>query len=294
MALRKLFDVLEYIGIDLCPIDLAADVEPLLGVLRGQITANFFLFFFARGDFVYLYDEDIRGDKCDDAEGKCSFGEFDDCALCQGDILATVELGANFIFTSVTVRLAETDTVSGCATSSPEQRCINGLGSSLKDVGVSCDVHAECLNDACGRTGFDGDSLACCASGHATRVGGFDYCTEQPDGTKCGGTIVSVDSMCASGLCRNDICTRKKPVGESCSLNLDCENNACGRNAYIGEGNRLTCCESGRNTRSGGFDYCTERPRGTRCGVTGVNSDAMCASGKCSCNGFLCTQFSCF
>jgi hypothetical protein len=148
-------------------------------------------------------------------------------------------------------------------------------------VGSKCTENADCKNGACGRqTAQDGAPLICCPSGHTDTYGGYDYCTEMPDGSVCWS-----DAMCAGGTCKGNAggfqkgtCTGNVPVGGSCSEDADCRNRACGRKtAAPNEG--LSCCASGHTTTYAGYDYCTDMPAGSICW-----SDAMCASGNCKGN----------
>lgn len=68
-----------------------------------------------------------------------------------------------------------------------------------------------------------------------------------------------------------------KKVGASCSIDLQCNNGACGRpNA---DTNNLVCCPSGNTTSYWGYDYCTGMANGTSCWL-----DTMCQSGSCKGN----------
>lgn len=70
----------------------------------------------------------------------------------------------------------------------------------------------------------------------------------------------------------------KFDVGESCSIDADCKNNACARETAADNAPK-TCCSSGKNSRYAGYDYCSEMPNGSTCW-----SDAMCASKTCKGN----------
>jgi hypothetical protein len=147
--------------------------------------------------------------------------------------------------------------------------------------GKPCDKNCDCKNGACGRaTAADGAELTCCNSGKTTGYAGFDYCGDMPDDSVCWS-----NAMCQSGFCRdNGGGTRKGKCGkgivnDSCGINNDCKNGACGR-ATAADGAELTCCKSGKTQMFGGFDYCTDMPDGSVCW-----SDAMCQSGLCDGNG---------
>lgn len=115
------------------------------------------------------------------------------------------------------------------------------------DVGEACASHSECQNLACGKTCYD-CSYKCCESG------GTHYVFFK--GTYCNENLP------------------KKPKGESCAWNGDCENDACGRLAYL-DGDEKVCCPSGEVFLGLGYRYCTDRPEGTKCYF-----DSQC-SGKC-------------
>lgn len=70
----------------------------------------------------------------------------------------------------------------------------------------------------------------------------------------------------------------RKAVGESCDVNDDCQNDACGRQTAA-EGAKKVCCASGEAKMYAGYDYCTQMTDGARCW-----SDAQCASGLCEGN----------
>jgi hypothetical protein len=70
----------------------------------------------------------------------------------------------------------------------------------------------------------------------------------------------------------------KKAVGETCDVDSDCVNDACGR-ATAAEGAGKICCPSGSAPMYAGYDYCSQMADGSRCW-----SDAMCASQICAGN----------
>jgi hypothetical protein len=145
-----------------------------------------------------------------------------------------------------------------------------------------CSSNSDCTNGACGRkTAADGAELICCPSGKTDLYDGYDYCTGMPDGSTCWS-----DAMCANGYCRDNAGGLKKgtcgkvATDGKCSSNSDCTNGACGRKTAA-DGAELICCPSGKTDLYGGFDYCTQMPKGSTCW-----SDAMCASGSCSGNRY--------
>ncbi|NEV60940.1 hypothetical protein [Thiorhodococcus minor] len=149
-----------------------------------------------------------------------------------------------------------------------------------KRVSEDCTSNAECKNNACGRIDAGSGALVCCPSGSIATYAGFDYCTQIADGRPCWS-----DVMCASGHCRDNkgglqkgTCSQLARVGETCSVDSDCDNHACGR-ATAAENTSLTCCASGNTTRYAGYDYCASMADNSSCW-----SDAMCASGYCKGN----------
>ena len=158
-----------------------------------------------------------------------------------------------------------------------------GTCSSRKAVAKPCSSNTECYNNACGRpTAADGAALECCSSGGIVKYGGYDYCKEMPEGATCWS-----DAMCQTGSCKGNAgglqkgtcSSTSKVVGEACSSNTDCANNACGR-PTAADGAALECCSSGGIVTYGGYDYCTEMPEGATCW-----SDAMCKAGIANCKG---------
>lgn len=147
------------------------------------------------------------------------------------------------------------------------------------DNGGSCYYDADCTSNACGRLQAGTNApLSCCPSGSTDLFGGYYYCTEMPNGTSC-----YSDAMCANGYCADDedpaaypgFCTGNAKVGELCSIDSNCQNNACGRPSASTDATPV-CCPSGAITLYGGYYYCTKLSAGTSC-----YSDSMCASGLC-------------
>lgn len=154
-------------------------------------------------------------------------------------------------------------------------------GNFRRNSGDSCSHNFNCTNGACGReTAADDAPLICCPSGALDNFGGFDYCTEMPNGSTCWS-----DAMCAGGDCSGNLggfqkgtCVGNNPTGATCTSNSDCANDACGRQT-ADDNAPLICCPSGETDLFGGFDYCTEMPNGSVCW-----SDSMCANGLCQGN----------
>jgi len=64
-------------------------------------------------------------------------------------------------------------------------------------AGQPCTSNSDCKNNTCGRqTAADGAPLVCCPSGDTRTYGGYDYCSNMPNGSTCWS-----DAMCASDYC---------------------------------------------------------------------------------------------
>ena len=149
------------------------------------------------------------------------------------------------------------------------------------EVSVECSKNCDCKNGACGRaSAADGILTKCCKTGKVISYAGYDYCSDMEDNSVCWS-----NAMCATGFCRdNGGGTRKGRcgkgnMGDSCGINNDCVNGACGRESAA-DSTSLTCCKSGAVTLFDGFDYCKGMPDETVCW-----SNDMCASGFCRDNG---------
>lgn len=97
-----------------------------------------------------------------------------------------------------------------------------------QNVGQSCAIDANCVNSACGRESAGGNKV-CCPSNNTERYGGYDYCTEMPNGNAC-----FSNAMCASGACigpwgKEGVCDNAKNK-ESCDNMFKTQvlNGACG------------------------------------------------------------------
>ena len=128
-----------------------------------------------------------------------------------------------------------------------------------KQAGELCDWDTDCSNRACGfKLNESGDKqMVCCPSGQQK---------VEPGDSR---------SWCTGAA-----------VGERCSWNNNCANDACGREtADESNNNKLICCPSGKVVQSsliaGARDYCSNMPSGTAC-----YSDASCASGECDGNAY--------
>ena len=82
-------------------------------------------------------------------------------------------------------------------------------------AGERCDQDTSCASQNCGYGGGDAaQDLQCCADGHAHTVQPpglpykLKYCAHLPLGARCG----VMDEVCASGACRQGVCSRVVPT----------------------------------------------------------------------------------
>jgi Fungal cellulose binding domain len=176
--LQEATSVLEFIGLDLCPIQFKGTIRPFMGVLEGEVTAAV-LMLYVTGNVMLQYETETRNSLrlCDGAQ--CSNGENEDCAMCSGEMYATVEFGVKFLFVNFKKTLAQTDVIEKCtSTDSSTGQCSSGLGESDKtkwDDGKICGLGTTC--NQCANPATYWESLA------------FTACGSEPcwaDGTVCG------------------------------------------------------------------------------------------------------------
>jgi hypothetical protein len=129
--LGPLPNAMKYLGVDLCPIEFAGTVRPLVGVLEGTFSASA-LMLYATGSVMLQYETRTR-DGLSLCEGiHCSSDESnaDYCAMCAGDILAKVVVGVRSLFFNIETTLAETPRADRCAgtntSSSSTGQCSRG------------------------------------------------------------------------------------------------------------------------------------------------------------------------
>ena len=91
-------------------------------------------------------------------------------------------------------------------------------------------------------------------------------------------TSCKSDAMCASDLCLDSVCTRKKNDGEICRGGWDylCLSDECG---YKYAGSSTYVCCAGEAIEHGGNDYCDRLEDGVSCWL-----DVMCRGGYCGGN----------
>ncbi|KAJ3225503.1 hypothetical protein HDU78_010638, partial [Chytriomyces hyalinus] len=75
-------------------------------------------------------------------------------------------------------------------------------------AGATCKQNRDCQNRACGRFGKGGD-YQCCPRATLEVWGTSDYCMGVVTGTSC-----HTDAKCASGYCKDNVCTERKQNGE--------------------------------------------------------------------------------
>lgn len=145
-------------------------------------------------------------------------------------------------------------------------------------VGATCDSNSQCNNNVCGyQSGATGAPLICCPSGQSDLFGGFNFCTQIPNGSPCWS-----DAMCASGVCIGNeggvtrgVCNGPLPTGAVCSSDNECSNNTCGKQSAA-TGAPSICCPSCETETFGDVNYCTQISNGLACW-----SDSMCNSNNC-------------
>jgi hypothetical protein len=160
--------------------------------------------------------------------------------------------------------------------------CVGGFFSKLTHRGIceptglgsykACEENSQCLSGECNH--IRGEGQQCCPPGSEKGghpYGGFDYCTNLPEGKPCWSP-----DMCASGACENGTCQPGDlPEFAACYENTQCQSGKC--NHIRGEGQQ--CCPPGSEVGGhmyGAFYYCTNLPEGKPCW-----SPDMCASGAC-------------
>jgi hypothetical protein len=168
--------------------------------------------------------------------------------------------------------------------------CDSKAGST--NTGSQCSSDSECASSACGRATADDDAVTVCCTGAATKYGGFYYCDGMPSGAtcwsdyQCDGNMICVGNFHGT---KKGSCSSLREVGESCTIDSECGNDACGR-PTAADGAGKVCCPSGDTTRFGGFDYCTRMPEGATCW-----SDPQCDSNMvCKGNGGGTQRGTCF
>jgi len=137
-------------------------LKPGLGLLEAEITGDLLLFFFARGEISYLFDDNFRNSLglCDGLE--CSNTENKDCAMCDGDMLASATFGVKLLFRKLEFPISRSDEVRSCVLEDPAtKQCKNGLGGSKGEAGESCKRDNDCIDGACGRLSFRSNDLVC-------------------------------------------------------------------------------------------------------------------------------------
>ncbi|CAB9498734.1 expressed unknown protein [Seminavis robusta] len=139
-----------------------------------------------------------------------------------------------------------------------------------------CREHADCGGGTCALGGTAG-SYICCPNGQLSAESS-SYCSGLPIGTSCGFTYMSYNSICASGLCINDVCV-SEPLEDyaACGEHADCRTGAC---ALDGTAGSYMCCPNGQLSAESS-SYCGGLPIGTSCGFTYISYNSICASGLC-------------
>jgi hypothetical protein len=132
-----------------------------------------------------------------------------------------------------------------------------------KQIGESCTYDSTCASGNCYKPTLTGAAGTCQCNECSTNG--------------CGGCPLNQQCKNPNPF-ESNYCYVPKRVGERCSSNDECGNDACGR-ASAANGTPTTCCASGSVSMYAGYDYCTRMSEGATCW-----SDAQCASGYCKGN----------
>jgi hypothetical protein len=123
--------VLHYVGLDLCVIHFKGSIRPLLGLLEGEATAAAAIVH-AKGDVLLQYETDTRDALrlCPEGVARC-----EDCAMCAGDVRATIEVEVRLLFTSFQVALGKANPMETCrSVDSNTGRCTTGVGVNIPET----------------------------------------------------------------------------------------------------------------------------------------------------------------
>jgi len=211
-ANEDLLDLLKFIGINLCPIRLDGTIRSLVGLVEASVTASL-LIFYAKGTFMYMYDDAIR-DSLALCEGisECAIGKNEDCAMCGNDMFSKIELGIKFLFFTKSFSLGLTNDIKSCINATSDGQCQSGLDTSCWDDGTVCAPGiscGSCCNEARDALGFKCGG-ECWEDGTICGVGTTcNFCcnTAFTDlGTKCGGECWEDGTICGAGTTCNNCC----------------------------------------------------------------------------------------
>mmetsp|Transcript_26004 Transcript_26004/g.31891 ORF Transcript_26004/g.31891 Transcript_26004/m.31891 type:complete len:956 (+) Transcript_26004:205-3072(+) len=149
--------------------------------------------------------------------------------------------------------------------------------------GRLCTNDSDCSVDSsrCLQSGYNADSLQsiCCPEEHIV-LPQNTHCKLMMLPSSFPATSNNTSSQNGTSYPSGDLISDLQLGGESCLLNRDCENNACGFNSGDLTGAKLICCPSKKTVKGpvmlvgNAFRYCTGLPRGTAC-----RSNAMCDKG---------------
>jgi Fungal cellulose binding domain len=272
-------DILEFYGLDLCPIQFKGSIRPLMGVLEGEMTAALAMLY-VKGSLMLQYETKTRNKLrlCDGAT--CSNGENEDCAMCEGDLKTSLEFGIKLLFISFKMTLAEKNVISKCSASSDSGngQCSSGLATSdpskwedgkICGLGTTCN---QCANPAtywtsklftaCGTEPCWKDGTVCLAGTTCKKC-----CNTARDalGTKCGGAKWKDGTACGVGTTCN-LCENKATWWDR-KFFTACGTEPCWKDGTVcGAGTTCKkCCNTARDalgTKCGGAKW----KDGTACG----------------------------
>lgn len=133
--------------------------------------------------------------------------------------------------------------------------------------GTSCGANRECAAGGCQDCGRDNDR---CCSGNQCRSGNFE-CRGNQCVRRCG----PADGQCPAGCSFNQDDDCKRPNGQGCGADSQCQSNSCAGGV---------CCNGGQNGCGG---RCVGNNDVNACGASCIDcpepdrSTAQCANGRC-------------
>jgi len=289
---QQVVDFLDFLGIDLCMLQIRGSVKPFMGLLEASAIARG-LVHSITAKVTYLAFDDNRNALalCPAGEINCASGKASDCGLCEGDSTVDVFVGLDFLFLQFAFRLGGTNEVTECADYASGGQCTDGIADCLPDNTV-CGVGTTCNN--------------CCNTAYnygGTQCGG----TCLPDGEICG--LGTTCNLCCNGSVSPGVCGTCLPDNAVCGAGTTCNN--CCNTAYNALGTQCggSCLADGTNCGLGTTcNLCcngsvspgvcgTCLPDNTVCGVgttcnnccnTAYNAVGTQCGGSCLADGTIC------
>jgi Fungal cellulose binding domain len=276
-------DVLEFLGLDLCPIQFTGTIRPLMGVLEGEAKAVL-LIVYVKGNVMLQYETETRNALalCDGVQ--CSNGENEDCAMCAGDMYATVEFGIKFLFMNFKKTLAQSDIIQNCTSTTTNGQCESFLGDSDTadwEDGKICGLGTTCNQCANPATYWGSKAFTACGSepcwADGTVCGAGTTCSKCCNparnalGTKCGGAAWADGTLCGlrttCSLCQNRATYWVSKAFTACGAEpCWADGTVCGVGTTCSK-----CCNPARDAL------------GTKCGGAAWRDGTLCGAGT-TCN----------